>query len=366
MKIAAMAVLLVLGGAGLASSAGATRLKELAQVEGARDNQLVGYGLVVGLNGTGDKRQTYFSAQTLANMLDRMGVQVNPNAILVRNMAAVMVTATLPPFAQPGSRIDIQVAAIGDATNLQGGVLVLTPLKAADGSTYAVGQGSVLTGGFVAGRGGGNSTTMNHPTSGRIPSGAIVERAVPAALSDELVRWQLRQADFTTSARVASAINARLPGAKAVSESASSIAVAVPGEYRGRLVEFIAEMERITVESDARLRVVINERTGTIALGKEIRIRPVAILHGNLSVEISTSYDVSQPAPLSDGTTTVVPQVNVGVKEELAKQVNLKEGSSVEDLVKALTAIGSSPRDIISVLQSLRAAGALDAELEVI
>lgn len=366
MKTPSLLLVCALTLAPAASATGPTRLKELAIVEGARDNQLVGYGLVVGLNGTGDKRQTYFSAQTLANMLERMGVQVNPTAMLVRNMAAVIVTATLPPFAQPGSRIDIQVAAIGDASNLQGGVLVLTPLRGPDGNTYAAAQGSVLTGGFVAGRGGSNSVTMNHPTAGRVPGGAIVERAVPYTPAVDSVRWQLRQADFTTAARVAAAINAKLPDAQAVCESASAIRVAVPPNFNGRLVEFIAEMERITIEVDSRLRVVINERTGTIVLGKEIRIQPAAILHGNLSVEISTTYNVSQPAPFSEGKTTVTPEVNVGVKEEAAKQVNLKDGASVEDLVRALTAVGSSPRDIISVLQNLRAAGALNAELEVI
>ncbi len=348
------------------TASAAVRVKEIAAVEGVRDNQLLGYGIVVGLNGTGDKRQTFFSAQMLANLLDRMGVQVSPTAMLVRNTAAVMLTANLPPFAQPGTRIDVQVAAIGDSTNLQGGLLILTPLKSSGGEVFAVAQGSVVTGGFVAGRGGGNSTTLNHPTAGRIPNGAIVERAPPSLTPEGKLRLQLRQADFTTAARLAAVINTKFAGDVARCESAGVVAVKVPQTYAQRSVEFVAEIEALTLEADRPARIIINERTGTIAAGREIRIRPVAILHGALSVEVQTTYDVSQPAPLSDGKTTVTPQVSVGVKEEPAKSIQLKQGATVDDLVKALTAIGSTARDIIAILQSLRAAGALDAEIEVI
>jgi flagellar P-ring protein precursor FlgI len=342
----------------------AARLKDLAAIEGVRDNQLVGYGLVVGLNGTGDRRQTIFSAQTLANMLERMGVAVNPVVIQVRNTAAVMITATLPPFAQPGSRVDVTVAAAGDATNLQGGVLLLTPLKGPDGAVYAVGQGSVVTGGFIAGRGGATQT-VNHPTAGRIPMGAIVERPAPSLQPGPVIRWQLQQPDFTTAARIASAINKSFPGA-ASPESSGVVAVRTPPDYANRTVEFVSALEVLPVDADRRTRIIVNERTGTIVMGKQVRIAPVAILHGSLGVEIQTNLNISQPAPFSGGKTTVVPETAVAVKEEKARNVVLNDGATVEDLARALGAIGSTPRDIIAILQNLRVAGALDAEIEVI
>ena len=345
-----------------------TRLKDLVSIEGVRDNQLVGYGLVVGLNGTGDKRQTVFSSQSLTNLLARMGVQVSPTAILVRNTAAVLVTADLPPFAQPGTRIDISVAAIGDATNLQGGVLVLTPMKGPDGQVYAAGQGSVVTGGFVAGRGGA-SQTVNHPTAGRVPNGAIVEKQAPSVAPGGRIKLQLRLADFTTAARISGAINQKFgsDGAEpAHAENSALVSVDTPAVYKSSVVEFLGDIENLTVEADRPARIVINERTGTIVMGKDVRIAPVAILHGTLTVEIQTTLITSQPEPLSSGQTTVTPQTNVSAKEEKARNVVLKQGSSVEELVRALTAIGSTPRDIIAILQNLKAAGALDAELEVI
>jgi flagellar P-ring protein precursor FlgI len=346
----------------------AARLKELAAVEGVRENQLIGYGLVVGLAGTGDRRQTVFSAQSLTNMLERMGVSVPPTAIQVRNTAAVMVTATLPPFAQPGTRIDVTAAAVGDASNLQGGLLVLTGLRGSDGQVYAVAQGPVVTGGFVAGRG-GTQQTLNHPTVGRVPNGAIIERPSPTPPLGTRLRLQLRQADFTTAARVADTINKKFGSAGAPvarPENASLVVIDRPPIYEARATEFIAELESLTVEADRPAKVVVNERTGTIVMGKEVSISPVAIMHGNLTVEIQTSFAVSQPPPLSSGTTQVVPQVGVGIKEEKARNVVLKQGATVEELVRALMAIGSTPRDIIVILQNLRAAGALEAELEVI
>lgn len=345
-----------------------TRLKDVASLEGVRDNQLLGYGIVVGLNGTGDKRQTVFSSQTLTNILARMGASVPPTAILVRNMAAVMVTANLPPFAQPGIHIDITAAAIGDASNLQGGLLLLTPLKGADGQTYAVAQGAVVTGGFVAGRG-GNTQTVNHPTVGRVPSGGIVERAAPSVPPSSRIRLQLRQADFTTAARLVLAVNKKFGtdgAAVAHAESSGLIVIDTPQSYAARPVEFVADLENIVIDADQPTRIVINERTGTIVLGKEVKISPVAILHGALSVEVRTTLDVSQPEPLSQGKTAVVPQVSVAAKDEKAKNVVLQQGASVEELVRALQAIGSTARDVIAILQSLKAAGALEAELEVI
>jgi len=362
---------LLLGGVALCSAAGAlegTRLKDLVSIEGIRDNQLVGYGLVVGLNGTGDSRQTVFSAQSLTNLLTRMGVAVSPTLILVRNTAAAFVTADLPPFAQPGTRIDISVAAVGDATNLQGGILVLTPLKGPDGQVYAAAQGSVVTGGFVAGRG-GNSKTLNHPTAGRVPNGAIVERLAPSVTPEGKVKLQLRQADFTTAARISLAINQKFGGGTsepARAENSGLISVDVPPAYRAKPVEFLGELENLTVVADRPARIVINERTGTIVMGKDVRIAPVAILQGALTVEIQTTLNVSQPSPLATGQTAVTPDVNVNAKEAQARNVVLKQGASVEELVRALTAIGSTPRDIIAILQNLRVAGALEADVEVL
>lgn len=360
-------LLIAVAGQLLGSGATATRLKDLVAIEGVRDNQLMGYGLVVGLNGTGDKRQTVFSAQSLTNLLARMGISVSPTAILVRNTAAVLVTANLPPFAQTGTRIDISVSAIGDASNLQGGVLVLSPLKGADGQVYAVAQGSVVTGGFVAGKG-GNSQTLNHPTSGRIPSGAIVEKAAPSITPNGQVRLQLKQADFTTAARISEAVNRKFSNIPPVARAESSgiIAVDTPADYKTRPVEFVAALENLSVEADRPAKIVINERTGTIVMGKEVRIAPVSILQGGLTVEIQTSLTVSQPEALSGGTTVVAPDVKVSAKEEKARNIVLKQGASVEELVRAMMAIGSTPRDIIAILQSLKASGALEAEVEVI
>jgi len=345
-----------------------TRLKDLVSVEGVRDNQLVGYGIVVGLAGKGDSTQTIFSAQSLTNLLARMGVQVNPAAILVKNTAAVLVTANLPPFAQPGTRIDISVGAIGDATTLQGGILVLTPLKGPDGQVYAAAQGSVVTGAFVA-RTGGAGQILNHPTAGRVPGGAITEKPAPSVLPAIHIRLQLKEADFTNAARVSRVINEKfgIGGAEpARAESSALVAVDIPAAYKARNVEFLEELENLAIETDRPARIVINERTGTIVMGKEVRIAPVAILQGNLTVEIQTVLNVSQPLPLSNGQTTVTPQTTVNAKEEKARNVVLKQGASVEELVRALTAIGSTPRDIIAILQNLKASGALDAEVEVL
>ncbi len=342
-----------------------TRLKDLVSLEGVRDNQLLGYGLVVGLKGTGDSRQTVFSAQSLTNLLLRMGVSVNPTLIQVRNTAAVIVTTDLHPFAQPGTRIDVTVSAIGDAPNLQGGVLVITALKGPDGEVYASAQGSVITGGFSAGQT-GSSKTVNHPTAGRIPNGAIVERAPPSVSPTSHVRLQLKEADFTTAARVVSAINRKFGDGKARAENSGTVVVEAPQEFASRPVEFLSIVENLTVETDRPAKIVIDERTGTIVMGKEVRIAPVAILHGPLTVEIRTTPEVSQPAPLSSGQTTVVQQTTISAKEEKLKGVVLPPGASVEELVRALSAVGSTARDIIAILQSLKAAGAIEAEVEVI
>jgi flagellar P-ring protein precursor FlgI len=341
-----------------------TRLKDLVTLEGMRDNQLVGYGLVVGLAGTGDKRTTVFSTQSLANMLQRMGVTVDPTAIRVNNTAAVMVTATLPAFAQPGTHVDVAASAIGDAANLQGGMLILTSLRGANGQVFATAQGPVVTGGFSAGRA-GNSQTVNHPTVGRVPNGAIVERAAPSVEPTEKVEMQLREADFTTASRIAQSVNKKFPS-QAHAENSALVSVKIPASYANRVTEFISELENVSVNADQAAKVVINERTGTIVMGKDVHIKPTAILHGNLTVEIQTEFEVSQPNAKSSGKTEVVPQTTTTAKDEKARDVVLKQGASVEELVRALTAIGSTARDIIAILQNLRAAGALEAELEVI
>jgi flagellar P-ring protein FlgI len=346
-----------------------TKLKDLASVEGVRENQLLGYGLVVGLAGTGDRQQTVFSVQSLTNVLQRMGVTVTPSAITVKNTAAVLVTATLPAFAQPGMKIDVTASSIGDAPNLQGGLLIMTPLRAADGQVYAVAQGPVLTGGFAAG-GTGTTRVVNHPTVGRVPEGGIVERLAPSAEPREQVKLQLRRMDFGTASLIAAAINKKfssLPFPPARADNGAVITVMVPSAYAARTVEFVAELEDIEVEPKRMSKIVVNERTGTIVMGKDVHIAPVAIMHGNLTVEVQTTFTVSQPAPLSTtGTTQVVPQTQVAATEDKAKNLMLKEGATVEDLVRGLNAIGSTPRDIIAILQDLRAAGALDADLEVI
>jgi flagellar P-ring protein FlgI len=344
------------------------RLKELVSFEGMRDNQLIGYGLVVGLNSTGDHQTTYFSAQSLANTLQQMGVSVNPSQLLVKDTAAVMVTATLPAFAQPGVHIDVTASAIGDAQNLQGGVLLLTSLKGVDGQVYALAQGPVVTGGFGAGRG-GNTQVVNHPTVGQIPSGGMVERGAPSIPPKDKLRLQLREPDFGTALRISKAINGKFaePGQQlATPETSATIRVNIPPEYSNRVVEFIAGIEDLQVLADRPARVVINERTGTIVMGKEVRVSPVAIMHGKLTVEIQTTPEVSQPLPLSQGQTKVVDQVAVNAQEEKSKSVVLQQGATVEELVRALGAIGSTARDVIAILESLRAAGALEAEVRVI
>jgi flagellar P-ring protein FlgI len=359
----------------LAASLGANeskpiRLRELVSLEGARENQLLGYGLVVGLNGTGDKRQTFFSSQSLASMLDRMGVQVNPTALLVRNIAAVMVTATLPAYAQSGTKIDITVAAIGDAQNLQGGILIQTPLRGANGKVFAVAQGPLVTGGFVAG-GRGNQQTTNHPTVGRVLNGAIVEAEAPSVPPGQALKLQLLKADFSTASRITAAINRKFPrvaGKQAVAAATNPglVTVQTPEEFLGKEVEFYSQIEELAVPVERIPKVVINERTGTVLMGKEVNLRPISILHGPLSIDISTSFVTSQPEPLSGGKTVVMPQVGVGVKEDKAKSISLGAGATVDELVQALKQIGSTARDVIAILQALKSSGALEAEVEVL
>jgi flagellar P-ring protein precursor FlgI len=277
-----------------------------------------------------------------------------------------MVTATLPPFATPGGRIDVVVSSIGDADTLQGGTLVLTPLKAADGEVYAVAQGAVSIGGFAAGRA-GTGVQVNHPTVGRIPEGALIERAAPSVEPDPAgTRLQLRRPDFVTASRIAAALNRTFPNAVAEASNAAVVTVRMPAAYELRPVDFIAQMDAVEIETDRRAKVVLNERTGTVVIGNDVKIAPVAVLHGNLTVQVVTDYQVSQPAPFSPGQTVVTPQVGVRVQEQQAREVKVKQGATVEELIAALMAIGSTPRDIIAIMQSIAASGALDAELEMI
>jgi len=349
----------------IAAALPAARIKDLATIEGVRDNLLVGYGLVIGLKGTGDRQQTVFSTQTLANILEKMGVSVSPTALRVNNVAAVLATATLPPFAGPGSRFDVTINSIGDASSLQGGTLLLTPLKAANGAVYAAAQGPLSTGGFAAG-GAGASIQVNHPTVGRIVGGALVERPAPTEPLGSSFRLNLRRPDFATAARLAETLNKKFQAPIARAENAVAVRVEPPPEFQQKRVEFVAAVEQLDVASDRPARVVLNERTGTVVIGKEVRIAPVAVLHGNLTVQIVTAFEVSQPNPLAQGQTVVTPQTSIGVKEEKARNILLKEGVSVEELIKALIDIGSTPRDVIAILQGIAAAGALDAEVEVI
>jgi flagellar P-ring protein precursor FlgI len=346
----------------------ASRIKDIVDVEGIRDNLLVGYGLVVGLNGTGDTlRNAPFTQQSLIAMLERLGVNTRGTQLKTDNVAAVMVTASLPPFAAQGTHIDITVSALGDATNLQGGVLLVTPLMGADGQVYAVAQGSVATGGFAA-QGEGASVVRGVPTNGRIANGAIVEREIEFKLADlQKLRLSLRNPDLTTAVRVANAVNSFLGNATASADNPTTVELTVPAAYRGNVVGLLTEIEQLRVEPDLPARVVIDEGSGIIVMGQDVRVSKVAIAQGNLTISVSESPQVSQPAPFSEnGQTVVVPRTNIEIEEEKGRQLAVVDGSiSLKDLVDGLNALGVNPRDMISILQAIKAAGALQAEIEV-
>ncbi len=342
------------------------QLRDISTFEGVRDNMLIGYGLVAGLKRTGDSQQTQFSTQTLANILERMGVQIPVASVQIRNVAAVFVTATLPPFARPGTRIDVTVSSVGDAKSIEGGLLLLTPLHASDGQVYAAAQGPLVLAGYTAGAH-GNTTTLNHPTVGRIPDGAIVERDVSVDLSHQTsIAVLLREPDFGVARDAAQAINKAFsrPIAKAV--DASRIEVNGSGVMPDGISSLLARIGEIPVAIPSIARVVVNERTGTVVLGSDVSLGACSILQGSLAVNITTIYEVSQPAPFSQGNTVVVPQTTVETHEPPAQTVRLKEGATVEDLIRGLQAIGATARDIVAILQAIKAAGALQAELEVI
>ncbi len=350
-----------------AVNAHAVRIKDIADIEGVRANQLVGYGLVVGLDGTGDGQNSEFTIQSMVSMLEKMGITVHSDDIKVDNVAAVMVTADLPPFARVGSRLDALVSSIGDAENLQGGTLLLSPLKAADGRIYAVAQGPVSTGGFSAGGAAGGKVQKNFPTVGRVVDGALVEKKIPSFFNKkDSLSLTLHNPDFTTASRVAEAINAAFNTTLARNLDAGTVKVKVPEKYSENIVQLVALIEGLGVKPDTISKVVVNERTGTVIMGENVRISTVAIAHGNISIQVKESQDVSQPLPFSRGRTTAVPQTDVSITEEKSPILLVESGVSIGKVVRALNALGVTPRDLIAILQSIKAAGALQAKLEII
>ncbi|MCJ2059104.1 flagellar basal body P-ring protein FlgI [Methylobacterium sp. J-048] len=364
------ALALVVGALLLATACGPalalSRVKDLASIEGVRQNQLVGYGIVVGLNGTGDTLNNIpFTKQSLQAMLERLGVNTRGATMRTQNLAAVMVTASLPPFAAQGTRIDVTVSSLGDAKSLQGGTLLVTPLLGADGEVYALAQGSVAIAGFSA-EGDAAKITRGVPTNGRISNGANIEREIAFKLNDaHALRLSLRNPDFTTSKRVAAAINDFMGADTAEPTDPATVTIQIPAKYNGNMIRLITEVEQLKVEPDQTARVVVDERSGIIVMGRDVRVSTVAIAQGNLTVTISEQPQVSQPAPLSNGRTTVVPRTSVKVDTGDGNKLALvKEGVSLRELVDGLNALGVGPRDLISILQAIKTAGALQADIE--
>jgi flagellar P-ring protein precursor FlgI len=348
------------------SGAATSRIKDIANVEGVRQNQLIGYGLVVGLNNTGDTlNNSPFTRQSLQAMLERLGVNIRGSTLRTGNVAAVMVTANLPAFGTQGSRIDVTVSALGDAKSLNGGTLLVTPLLAADGNVYAVAQGSLAIAGFQA-EGDAAKITRGVPTVGRIANGAIIEREVEFALNRlHQVRLALRNADLTTAKRIAAAINDFIGAPIAEPLDSSTVQIAVPKQFHGNVVALLTEIEQLQIEPDLPAKIVIDERSGIIVMGRDVRVSMVAVAQGNLTVTISESPQVSQPAPFSRGQTTVVPRTRIGVQEDGKKLALVREGVSLQQLIDGLNALGVGPRDLIAILQAIKAAGAIQADIEV-
>jgi flagellar P-ring protein precursor FlgI len=347
------------------------RIKDITRIKGVRDNQLIGYGLVVGLNGTGDSKSSQFTVQSVANMLSSFGIIVNPGDLGTDNVAAVMVTATLPPFVHEGSEIDVTLSSIGDADNLQGGTLLMTPLHGPGGNeVYAVAQGPVSIGGFNEG-GGGNQVKQNHTTVGRVPNGALIEKEVPMSFTNNKhITLVLANPNFATAQRISDVINGTFGytpqgGYYAQAIDAGQVEVKVPNYYENKVVNFISRLEQLEVRPDTEAKVVINERTGTIVMGHNVRLSKVSVAHGNLTVTIATQENVVQPDPFTDGQTEVTEETDINVAEEDSRLMVLPKGSSISDVVKGLNAVGASPRDIIAILQAIKQAGALHAELEI-
>lgn len=365
--LAALFVLLVLYLAFVLTpgEARAARLKDIASFSGVRTNELVGYGLVVGLAGTGDGTSSTFTMRSMANMLEKMGVEANPDDLKPKNVAAVMVTAKMPVSAKPGSPLDVTVSSLGDAKSLLGGVLLITPLKGLDGRVYAVGQGSLTIGGFTVG-GTAADAQKNIPTVGRIPNGAVVERGVPFKFNNQdhmTVNLDVR--DFGTTMQVVNKINASMGGQFAKAKDISTIDLELPDRFRGNMVPLMASLEDLDISPDGKAKVVVDEKTGTVVLGQDVRLSRVAVAHGNLQIVVSETQQVSQPGPFSDGQTVVTPQTDVQVQEQ-NNQLMLMEGATLQELVDGLNSIGATPRDLISIIRTLKAAGSLHAEVEVI
>ena len=360
----AVAMLSLLSEKAFASS----RIKDIADFEGVRDNQLVGYGLVVGLNGTGDNIKSIdFAKESIISLLDQIGINARDGQLKSKNIASVMVTANLPAFARQGSRIDVIVSAMGDAKNLQGGTLIATPLSGADGQIYAVAQGQIAVNAISA-QGANQSIFKGVPTSGKIANGAIVENEIPFVLDDMTnIRIALRNPDFTTSRRISDAINANLGVNVAKALDPGTVSVDIPEEYQGKLVDLMTRIEQLQVQPDQMAKVVIDESTGIVVIGKDVKINRLAIAQGNLTIKITAAPFVSQPLPFSDGETIVVSATFIDVQEDTdSKLTVLNTGVSLQELVDGLNALGVSPRDLISILQAIKASGALQADIEVI
>jgi flagellar P-ring protein FlgI len=386
-------VLVILGILLGASAVEGARLKDIAFFKGVRGNQLVGYGLVVGLNGTGDSSNVEFTVRSIANMLERMGINVPRERILLtrlKNVAAVMVTATLHPFAGLGNRIDVHVSSLGDATNLGGGTLLLTPLVGPDQQVYALAQGAIVTGGFAVSGASGSSVQKNHPTVGLITKGALIEREVPLALDGKKeLAITLFNPDFTTAEKVKEIINRSMGGSYSRCVDSGTVKISVPESYQDRVPEMMASLERLEVNPDSVAKVIMNEKTGTVVMGEKVRISMVAVAHGGLSIQIKERYNVSQPLPFAPeaqagtpsitlppregtgpivspgGATVVTPESSVAVKEEGKPMIIIPSGADLGEVVKGLNAIGATPRDLIAILQAIKAAGALQADLEI-
>ena len=355
---------LVLMGALSVRDCDAARIKDIANISGVRPNILIGYGLVVGLNRTGDKNSTIFTNQTLSNMLEKMGVIIDPTTTKVSNVAGVMVTAEMPPFSKAGNRVDVIISSLGDATSLEGGVLLMTPLKGGDGRTYAVAQGPVLVGGFAVG---GQAATVqkNYPTVARIPNGAIIENEIAYDSFGNALKISLKRPDFTNVRRIVDRINGVYSGI-ASAEDGGTIIVNIPEHMKDDPVKFVSVIEGLDINPDNYAKIVVDEKTGTIVIGEDVRIATIAISHGNVSVQIKEGQRVSQPLPFSQGATVTSPDTQMRVDEEKGHFLFLEKGASIKELVDALNAVGLSARDVITILRTIKAAGALQAELEVI
>lgn len=342
------------------------KLRDVARLQGVRGNQLLGYGVVVGLDGTGDKDQTKFTVQSLTNLLARQGISITAASVKVKNVAAVIVTAELPAFSKAGQKMDVTVSSTGDAKSLAGGTLLMTPLQGPDNQVYAVAQGPVLVGGFSASAGGA-SVTKNHPTAGRIPDGAMVEREILGNFNDRPhLRYSLQEEDFTTAIRVVHTINEELGESLARALDSRTVEVAIPKEFQGRAVELVARLENLNVQLQPRARIVVNEKTGTVILGSDVKVGAVSIVQGGLSIVVSSTPVVSQPKPLSQGKTVTAEKKDVSVVEEKPKTLSIEPGVSVGKLAEMLNSLGVTPRDMVAILQAIKDAGALNAELRIL